>query len=246
MVTACHDGAMGNVRAIEELTDVEQPAWPQIRRLIEQSTVAWSTPAESDTGRETLYRLQITARSPMGAVALHCGAIFVEDGWLRILGAGATGLDDLAGVNGLGDPASTQGPPGHLVVAYDVLGGIWAVNGGDLPGEPGEVCYWGPDTLSWSPIGGGYGAFLEWALDGRTADFYSELRWPDWEREVVRLNLNEGLSVFPPPWSEEGQDLGAATRKAVPFHELLAFNQDMAEQLGGADAGPAQLMVRGD
>jgi len=235
---------MWTVRGIEALVEVDQPAWPQLRRLIDEATEVRSIPAEPHKGRETLYRLQVTARSPMGAVALHCGALLVEHGWLRILGAGTTGLDDLASINGLGDPASAEGPPGFLVVAYDVLGGIWAVNGGDLPGDPGEVCFWGPDTLSWSPVGGGYGVFLEWALAGHTADFYAELRWPDWEREVDRLNLDEGLSVFPPPWSQEGQDLGAATRKAVPLRELLAFNQDMAEQLGRANAGPVQLVVR--
>lgn len=61
----------------------------------------------------------------------------VDSGWLRVLGAGTPGLPDLATVNDLGHPADTQGAPGLLVVAYDVLGGIGAVNGGALPGNPG-------------------------------------------------------------------------------------------------------------
>ncbi len=37
-------------------------------------------------------------------------------------------------------------PPGCLVVGHDVVGGTFAINGGALPCDLGEVCYFGPDT----------------------------------------------------------------------------------------------------
>ena len=130
-----------------------------------------------------------------------------------------------------------------LVVAYDVLGGIWAINGGALPGDPGEVSYWGPDDLAWTSVLDGYGSFLQWAFEGGTADFYSELRWTGWEQEVDPLALDHGLHVHPPLWSQEGQDIAAASRKPVPFVELLASNQEMADQLNATGAGTVALQV---
>ena len=70
----------------------------------------------------------------------------VDDGWLRILGGRTDQLVDLATINGLDDPNEQVGPRGHLVVGQDVLGGYFAINGGDLPADPGEIAYWGPDT----------------------------------------------------------------------------------------------------
>jgi hypothetical protein len=57
----------------------------------------------------------------LGAVALNCGGLLIDHGWLRILGGGGRGLPDLATVNGLGDPANTPGPPPYLTVAFDEL-----------------------------------------------------------------------------------------------------------------------------
>ena len=51
--------------------------------------------------------------------------------------------------------------------------------------------------------------------------------WP-----VVRSLVDEGLSIWPPPFTREGQDIGAASRRPVPITELLAFYDDAARQLG--------------
>jgi hypothetical protein len=53
-----------------------------------------------------------------------------------------------------------------LEVAWDVMGGRFAINGGGLDAEVGEVCYWGPDSLDWTGIGGGHFGFVGWALGG--------------------------------------------------------------------------------
>src|SRR3954465_6506482 len=111
-------------------------------------------PAE-DRGR-CLLRLQVTTRSPLGALAWETGGLLLDHGWLRILGGGTDVLPDLASASGLDGgaarapaPGLAGGPPPFLVVAQDVLGGIFAVNGGGLPTEPGEVAYFPPDTLAW-------------------------------------------------------------------------------------------------
>ncbi len=134
-------------------------------------------------------------------------------------------------MNALGDPDDRSAPPGHLVVGYDVLGGVFAINHDDLPAQAGEVCYWGPDTLEWTPLGVRHTEFIEWLLNGGVADFYQEFRWPGWEAEVSALSLEEGISVYPFLFTAEGRDIAAAARKAVPFQELLNLNEHLAQSL---------------
>ncbi|GAB0105215.1 hypothetical protein JMUB6875_41930 [Nocardia sp. JMUB6875] len=136
-------------------------------------------------------------------------------------------------MNRIGDPAADSSDPGALIVAVDVLGGRFAVNGGALVGELGEVCYFGPDTLRWEPIGGGYSAFIVWAIGSGLGEFYTEMRWPGWDEEVRRLSLDQGLSTYPPLWSAEGRtDIATTSRRPCPITELIALHADMAEQLG--------------
>jgi Protein of unknown function DUF2625 len=65
-------------------------------------------------------------------------------------------------------PTAASTSPGSLVVAEDVLGGRFAVDGGELGVEPGTVCYFGPDSLSWVDLGeraAGYGGTLSMQTD---------------------------------------------------------------------------------
>lgn len=188
-------------------------------------------PADDTARRNILYRLQVTAASTLGAIASNCGTLVLDHGWIRILGAGAVGIDDLATVNALGDPDHRAAPPGHLVIGYDVLGGVFAINHDDLAAQAGEVCYWGPDTLEWTPLGVGHKAFIEWLLNSGVADFYREFRWPGWEAEVSALSIDKGISVYPFLFTAEGRNIATAARKAVPFQELLNLNEHLAQSL---------------
>lgn len=120
----------------------------------------------------------------------------VDHGWLRILGGGAGKLPSLAQVNRLADPTTQSEPPSHLLVGYDVLGGRFAIDGGGLSINPGEVCYWGPDTLSWRGLEVGHGAFISSFMSGAARDFYSTLRWTGWENEGL-LPPTAGLKELP-------------------------------------------------
>lgn len=91
-------------------------------------------PPDGDVGGVSILQLQVTARSYLGAVVLHCGGLVVDDGWLRVFGSPSSGaehgLAGLARVNqfpGTFDPAWR--PETGLVVAHDVLGGVFALNG---------------------------------------------------------------------------------------------------------------------
>jgi hypothetical protein len=59
------------------------------------------------------------------------------------------------------------------MVGYDVLGGRFELNGPDpaangRTGNPGEICYFGPDTMKWESSGAGHGAWLSWIAAGGT------------------------------------------------------------------------------
>jgi hypothetical protein len=214
-------------RSANELRAVDSPAWPEIEQLV-RSCAASAQVLSTEEARcdVALEALQVTTGSFLGALVGQCGALLVDGGWLRVLAAGAGGLP---GVHEAIPPLDGTRP--LLDVAWDVLGGRFAVNGGGLDAEMGEVCYWGPDTLAWTAMGDGHAAFIRWALSDGLGEFYATSRWPGWREDIAPLAPSLGLSVYPPPFTAEGQDLARASRRPVPLLELRAFYEDMAVQL---------------
>lgn len=221
---------LGDLKSLAELRDVEDPAWPRLADAILDAPTATIVPVNAADGEACLVALQVTARSTLGALALNAGALLVDHGWLRILGAGAGGFPGLASANDLVAAAPRQAPP-FLLVAFDVLGGRFAVDGGGLGGTPGEVRYWGPDTLDWTPLGLGHSDFVCWALGDGVADFYADLRWDGWDNETAVVGLDQGLSIWPPLCSTESRPIAATTRRPVPWSELSDFLDDLSAQL---------------
>lgn len=218
------------MRSVREVADVEDPAWPSLEDLLLDSGPSTRIVAvECAAGERCLYRLQVTARSTLGALALNTGGVSIAYGWLRLLGGGGEGLADLATVNGLGEPTATSVSPSHLLVAFDVLGGRFAVNGGALSGESGEVNYWGPDSLEWQPIGLSHSQFVSWSLTNELDQFYVDLRWQGWRDEVADVALDAGLAVYPPLCTAESRPIEATTRRAVPWTELAGQLDQLAE-----------------
>jgi hypothetical protein len=215
------------VRQLRELLQVGDPAWPAVAEALHDATPrAQILPVERDAGERCLLRLQVTARSTLGALALHTGGVVIDHGWLRLLGGGHAGLPDLAAVNASDERPGS--PPPLLLVAFDVLGGRFAMNGGGLPGAPGEVNYWGPDVLEWQPLGLGHSDFVFWSLGDGPETFYRDLRWDGWQQEVTQVRLDAGLAVYPPLCTAESRPIEATTRRAVPWEELSGVLNELA------------------
>jgi hypothetical protein len=236
------------MRELNQLIDVEEPAWPELREILGAGPVPVEVlPPDSDLGRSSLLQLQVTARSYLGAVVLHCGGLLVDDGWLRVFGSpvgGAARVPSLARVNQFPEVFDSEWRPGTgLVIAHDVMGGVFALNGGalagtDRPGAPGEVVYFAPDSLRWEALGVGHAAWMAWLASGALDEFYADLRWPGWKHEVRALNSHQGLSLIPPLWSAEArQDISATSRRAVTMTELLGVARDSCRQFDGVDPG---------
>jgi hypothetical protein len=225
------------MRTLQDLRDVAEPAWPTLQSWISGAVHPVEVlPVEPSRAEDTLVQLQVTARSPLGALALHTGGLRVDHGWLHILGSGPGPLN-LAESNGL---THRSGPPPLLQVAFDVLGGRFAINGGALPGAAGEVCHRAPDTLRWEPMGLGHGDFIAWAMGAGLKAFYEPLRWPGWEAEVRALAVDQGIHTYPPLYTREGRSPARGSRRAVPIAELLAHLDAVEVQLRDVPEG-AQL-----
>ncbi|MFK0103629.1 DUF2625 domain-containing protein [Streptomyces sp. NPDC091217] len=234
------------MRELSQLIDVEEPAWPELRETLIGGPVSVEVlPPDGDLARSSLLQLQVTTRSYLGAVALHCGALLVDHGWVRVFGSPLGGaVPSLARVNQFPEVFdSAWRPDAGLVVAHDVLGGVFALNGAGpasagRPGAPGEIVYFAPDSLRWEALGAGYSAWLAWLASGALDEFYADLRRPGWQDEVRALNSDQGLSLFPPLWSAEArQDISATSRRAVPMAELLGVARDSCRQFDGVDPG---------
>ncbi|MET9963514.1 DUF2625 family protein [Streptomyces sp. NPDC006326] len=237
------------MRELSELIEVEDPAWPVLVEEFSTAAVPVEVlPVAAEPAHASLLQLQVTAQSWLGAVVLHSGGVLVDDGWIRVFGSphpdDPRGHPGLAQVNGFPwsfEPEWT--PITGLVVAHDVLGGVFAVNGpgpagAGRPGEPGEVVYFAPDSLRWEALGAGYPAWLSWLLRGGSAEFYAGLRWSGWRELTRTLHGTEGISVVPFLWSAEArQELVAASHRPVPMRELLALGRDSGRRLDGRDPG---------
>lgn len=208
-------------RTPEELIHTDEPAWPDIEQLVAEHPTAQVLPVDPERGRRTLWRIQVTARSWLGGLALHTGGILADHGWFRLYGGGSEFLPDLAAINHQPDPDQDPVKVPMMVVGHDVLGGVFAIHGGDDDIEPGEIAYFALDTMAWEGLGLGHAAYVDAAVTGRLADAFDELRWPGWEAEVAALRPDQGLSLYPPPFTAEGKDLSQVSRRPVPIAELL-------------------------
>lgn len=223
-------------RSLRELSQVDDPAWPELQRLISGCPQPVRV-LKADTGHRehVLVSVQSSIGSALGGVVWHTGGVLVDHGWLRILGSGCHQLPRtvLSWAAQLG--WTTRGvPPGALVVADDVLGGLFALNWGQIDPDTGinEVFYFAPDSLRWEPLLAGYSAFLCYMLSGGISEFYRDVRWDGWDMEVSRLALDQGVSTSPPPWTKHGKDLSKVSRRPVPLRELVETHFDFARQLG--------------
>jgi hypothetical protein len=126
---------------------------------------------------------------------------------------------------------------GALLVAHDVMGGFFAINGGAFPGEPGRVFYMAPDTLQWEALDLSYSELLHWGATSDLAGFYARMRWPGWEAEVSMLTGDQGIAVYPFLWANAEIPPAERSRRPVPMIELWHMQQEIARQIENVPDG---------
>ena len=200
-------------------------------------------PLAEGRGARVAAALGVSPRALLHAVALHAAGITVDDGWIHVLAGGSDDMRaDLASWNGLGaDPVFAM-TPNLFVVAFDALGGVFAMDGGALGvAKQRMVHYFAPDSLRWESLDGSYSTWLHWLLsdESAVAAFYAEARWRGWRDETRRLGLEDAIHAWPPPWTREGRDLASVSRRAVPAREVVDFTFTAAREIEARDVpGP--------
>lgn len=214
------------MKTYDELIDARDPGWPIVEQWIASARNRVDVlPVDAARARDVLVWLQVTTRSPMGAIAHATGGLVIDD-WIRILGGGGPRMRaNLASWNGLGDAPIAPTLPGKLVIAHDLGGGVFA-----LDAATRTVAYFAPDELAWEDLELGYSDFLGAMLTSDLDEFAGELRWNGWRAIAATTSLDHGISAWPPPWTLEGRG-GAVSRKAVPMTELCSLQFEMARQL---------------
>ena len=221
-------------KTLEELINRDDPGWTLVKEWISQAkNHVEILPREQAKADKALVRTQVTTRSPMGAVIWETGGILVDHGWLRILGSGCAQLDrSLPEWNQGRNGAEVGKPPPFLLIADDVVGGFFAINGGGLDSTNlGKVFYFAPDSLRWENLKLTYSDFLLFCFSGDLGKFYKTERWEGWQQEIKSLKGTQAISCYPPMWTKEGKDLNKVSRKPVPVSEVWGMQQDVAKQL---------------
>lgn len=225
------------MRTLNELLAADSDAWRDVARQASEAGAEVAAPTSGD-GEATLLAAQITTRSPMGAIAFHSGGFLVDHGWLRVLGASSRRIGGglVAWNESLGGAPLDPSFRDALIVAYDALGGFFAVNGGRWDAAPGATHYLPPDTWAWENLELSYSAWLSWTLSDALRLFYEGMRWPGWEAEVEALGPDEAMAVYP-FIGFETTPIADRQRRPVPARELWTLTHRLAREAGELPPG---------
>ncbi|PZR26802.1 MAG: hypothetical protein DI535_13005 [Citrobacter freundii] len=219
------------MRPLDELINQTDPGWKIVMQMIDSAKNSIEIlPADSVRAKNALYELQITSRSPLGAVVLNSGGILVDHGWIRILGSGSKRLD--REVMKWNRQLYQSQNPGFLVIADDALGGFYLLNGGGLGEDIGNIYYFSPGNLEFKPMEYGYTTFLSFCFNGNLASYYNGYRWKNWKNDVSKLPGDKVFTFTPFLFSREAKDIDKTERGTIPINALFFFNLDMRKQLG--------------
>lgn len=178
---------------------------------------------ESDSlkSKEALFNIQISTRSPMGAIVFHTGGILIDNGWIRIYGSGNNKLNRNLSNWNKGKTFQNFGEkPGHLIIADDAVGGFFLLNGGDLGSDLGKVYYFAPNNLNVESLDLTYSDFIDFCFNGNIDGFYKDLRWKNWKKDFKDLDTNEAFIFYPYLWTKEGKDINSVQKSKASIEEV--------------------------
>jgi hypothetical protein len=226
--------SQNKMRSVDELINKTEPGWTLVQQWIDAAKNKVEVlPCDTAKSKEALYEAQVTTRSPMGAIIYMTGGMLIDNGWIRILGSGSSKLNRTLPEWNKGKSFKEFGErPAFLLIADDVVGGFFAINGGQFGKDAGKIYYLAPDDLEWEALDMTYSDFLNFCFDGDLAEFYSNLRWTNWKDEASKLDGDKVYAFYPFLWTKEGKDINKISRKPIPIEEQYSFNMSSRKQLG--------------
>lgn len=219
---------------VEALINEEDPGWALVLEWIEKArNPVEILPADSLRARQALYDIQVTTRSPMGAIVFMSGGILIDHGWIRILGSGSARLTRaLPSWQRTIQLRASKSSPALLIVADDAIGGIFVLNDGSLGNGPGKIYYLAPDTLEFEALDLGYSDFLIFCFNNDLDKFYEGYRWKSWKEEISKMPGDSIVGFYPYLWTKEGKEIEKNSRRVIPVAEYYEFVVDFRAQLG--------------
>ncbi|MGN1197918.1 MAG: DUF2625 family protein [Acetatifactor sp.] len=140
--------------------------------------------------------LGVSEHSSLGTIINHTGGMSVANGRIRHFGGSNQYNLSIKNVNKLEDRLPKL-IPGILLVADDILGGLFGINSGTKIGKLGSILYLPPDSYSWEDLGIGHTAFLEWSMSGDTGLFFKKY---DYLKLPESVPFDKTLNFNPPLW----------------------------------------------
>ena len=142
-------------RTVDELIRRDEPAWPLVEGWFAKAKNEVEVLPPAESALSSLESIQVTTRSPLGAIILHSGGLLIDHGWIRLLGSGHPRLPRaLPDWNFACGMAESTTPPPWVLVADDVLGGFFAMNGGRFGSAGHTIWYFATDSLEWEDTQG--------------------------------------------------------------------------------------------
>lgn len=223
-----------NMRTTDELINNQEPGWNLVRQWIDSAANPVEVlPADSMQAFQMLYNIQVTTRSPMGAIVYSSGGLLIDGGWIRVLGSGCEVLNRSLPEWNRGKAFEEYGQaPGFLLIADDAVGGFFLLNGGGLGSDLGQVYYFAPESLLMEPLGVNYSEFLQFCFSGDLNNFYKGFRWEGWQQDLKHLTTDEVFGFYPFLWTKEGADISKCERKPIPVAEQYLNMIEFRKQLG--------------
>lgn len=210
------------MKTIDELIDKNDPAVNLLHDWQKQSDRKIEILSPSDERDSILLSLQMTTHSLLGSIAYDTGGVIIDDGLIRILGSGHENFNrNLSSWN--------RGKSnGFYLIADDVIGGFFAINGGALGDDLGNIYYFAPDSLDWEGFDVTYSEFINWAFLGNITGFYDWILSENDKNAIADLKYDECFSYFPMLClSDNGQK---RDKMAVPIEEIWSMHmRDNAE-----------------
>lgn len=220
-------------RSVDELT-ADTSGWTIVKEWAGKAknniTILPTIHKQKDTA---LYQLQITTHSINGAIVYFTGGILVDYGWIRILGSGSTNYlkRTLPMWNKDKTFRKIGTQPSYLLVADDVIGGLYAINGGGLGDDIGKVYYFAPDRLRWENLNVSYTQLIDFFFNGDLNTFYKDFRWNNWKEDLKQIDGDQAFSFYPFLFTAEGKNIDNNIRKKVSIDEIYQFNMEAQNSL---------------
>jgi hypothetical protein len=222
-----------NTKPLSELINTSDSAWPLVQDWIKNAEVSIEIlPRDVFKAESNLLKAQISTRSPMGAIIYETGGILIEKGIIRILGSGNRRLKRGMMDWNLNKTYQNNEKPKYLLIADDIFGGFFAINGGALSHENlGKIFYLSPDTLKWENLDLTYSEFLIFCFSKKINEFYQDFKWKTFEKDVINFDNDKAFSFYPYLFTEEGKDIEKISKKTIPIEEIWLLYNDLQKQL---------------